>query len=272
MWRKRFKTVFLGVLYGLGKNSLAERLDASLEEADHIIQSLYKSFPKLRQYVEEQGRYPLEHDGYINTMLGDKLRIREYYEYLPKAKTDREASNLIARCQRLGVNLPIQGGTSSIMACGFMNNIRKSLEEGWEQPLQPIIVVHDSNTNYVPVEKLFEIRSFYDENYTKYCSTIGPGIFLLFDLLAGYSYETAKEMKKIDDNTVEFSGDAFSILKIYDKVMACRSFKVECDMTREEIEAQKQMIDDPIDRFIREQGCNMTKDISSIKVKFHRCA
>lgn len=30
------------------------------------------------------------------------------------------------------------------MACGFMNNIRESLKENWKQPLQPIIVVHDS--------------------------------------------------------------------------------------------------------------------------------
>ena len=270
MWRKRFKTVFLGVLYGLGKNSLAERLDASLEEADNIIQSLYKSFPQLRTYVDYQGQFPLEHDGYINTMLGDRLRVREFYEYLPKAKTDREKTNLVARIKRLGVNLPIQGGTSSIMACGFMNNIRKSIEEKWKQPLQPIIVVHDSNTNYVPVEKMFEIRSFYDTNYTKYCSTIGPGIFLLFDLLAGYSYETAKEMKQIDNNTIEFSGDAYSILKIYDKLMNCKSINVSCDQTREWIEEQKMMIEDPVDRFIREGGCNMTKDISSITVRFHK--
>ena len=42
-------------------------------------------------------------------MLGDKLRVREYYDYLPKAKTERERNNLIARIQRLGVNLPING-------------------------------------------------------------------------------------------------------------------------------------------------------------------
>jgi hypothetical protein len=28
------------------------------------------------------------------------------------------------------------------MASGFFNNIRESIEEGWEVPLQPIIVVH----------------------------------------------------------------------------------------------------------------------------------
>lgn len=141
-WRKRFKTIFLGVLYGLGKKSLADRLECSLEEADMIIQGLYNAFPKLREYVESQGAYPLENDGYINTFLGDKLRLIEYYKYLPKAKSERERGNIIARIQRLGTNLPIQGGTSSIMACGFNNNIRQSIREGWKQVLQPIIVVH----------------------------------------------------------------------------------------------------------------------------------
>lgn len=109
MWRKRFKTIFLGVLYGLGKNSLAERLECSIEESDRIIQGLYKSFPKLREYVDVQSQYPFDHSGYVNTMLGDKLRLAEYTDYLPKAKDDRERNNIIARIRRLGVNLPIQG-------------------------------------------------------------------------------------------------------------------------------------------------------------------
>lgn len=141
MWRKRFKTVFLGVLYGLGRKSLAERLNCSEDEAEDIIQGLYKSFPKLREYVEQQGKYPFNHEGYVNTMLGDKLRPAEW-DYIKKSTDRREIANLNARLTRLGVNLPIQGGTSSIMARGFMNNIRESLRENWNKPLQPIIVVH----------------------------------------------------------------------------------------------------------------------------------
>ena len=141
MWRKRFKTVFLGVLYGLGRKSLAERLNCSEDEADNIIQGLYTSFPKLREYVDQQGKYPFSHEGYVNTMLGDKLKPAEW-EYIKKAKSRGELNNLNARLTRLGVNLPIQGGTASIMACGFMNNIRESIKENWYRPLQPIIVVH----------------------------------------------------------------------------------------------------------------------------------
>ena len=103
MWRKRFKTIFLGVLYGLGKRSLAERLNCSEDEAEDIIQGLYKSFPKLREYVESQQKYPFEHKGYINTFMGDKLKVDEWRFY-EKAKTQGEKRNLTARIQRLGVN------------------------------------------------------------------------------------------------------------------------------------------------------------------------
>ena len=128
----------------------------------------------------------------------------------------------------------------------------------------------DSNTNYVPVSKIFDIRKFYDVNYTDHCATIGPKIRLLFDLLAGASYETAKEMKQIDEDTIEFSGDAYSLLKIYDKIMSCKEIMPECSMTRDEIISNMQPVTDPYYRFILEGGCNMTKDVSKIKVRFHR--
>lgn len=219
--------------------------------------------------MEGQGEYPLEHNGYIRTMLGDKLKIVEW-DYLEKATSDREKKNLIARIQRLGVNLPIQGGTSIIMQHGFFNNIRESIKEGWKMPLQPLITVHDSNTNYVPVEKIFDIRKFYDINYTEHCATVGPKIRLLFDLLAGYSYETAKELKQLDDDTIEFKGDAYSLLKIYDKIMNCESLHADCNMSREDIVNSMSLITDPYARFIMEEGCNMTKDTSKIVLRFHR--
>ena len=276
-WRKKFKTVFLGVLYGLGKNSLAVRLDSSVEEAEKIIQSLYHAFPKLREYVDRQGKYPLQHSGYINTMLGDKLQVQEWSILKKTGNTDRERNNIIARIQRLGVNLPIQGGTSSIMQSGFFNNIRVSVEHGKNQEsvfhkhaLQPIITVHDSNTNLIPVEFLFDARPYYDKNYTEYCHNIGPGIYLLFDLLAGYSYERATTLNQIDQDTIEFTGSSYQIIGLYDKIMSCKDIQPECDTTREDILKAAQPVNDPYQRFIIEGGCSMVKDLSRITVRFHR--
>lgn len=199
-------------------------------------------------------------------MLNDKLKIKEYDLWL-KA-TPREKNNLKARCERLGVNLPIQGGTASIMASGFFNNIRESIREGWKQPLQPIIVVHDSNTNYVPTSKIFEIRKFYDTYYTGYCAGYGPKIKLLFDLLAGDAYECAMPMKMIDENTIEFEGSAYAMTRMYDKIMSCKDLKVECDTKREDLVPN--WITHPILRFIREKGTQVRRDESKYVVRFKK--
>lgn len=107
-WRKKFKTIFLGILYGLGKNSLAERLNCSTEDAENIIQTVYNAYPELDEYIKQQQNYPFSHEGKINTFFGDILVPKEW-EYYNEATTQREKKNLEARIKRLGVNLPIQG-------------------------------------------------------------------------------------------------------------------------------------------------------------------
>jgi DNA polymerase I-like protein with 3'-5' exonuclease and polymerase domains len=266
-WRKKFKTVFLGVLYGLGKTTLAGKLHCSVDEALKIIESLYNAFQQLRVYVSGQQDYPLSHDGFVNTMLGDKLQanIWESYKY---SKLPSEKRQLEQAIKRLGVNMPIQGGTSVIMASGFFNTIRKSFEDEWELPLQPIIVVHDSNTNYVPVDHLFEISEFYDKYFTEYCASYGPKIVLLFDLLAGTGYESAMPMKVIDKSTLEFSGSAYQILSLYDRLMNSPDIKVEANMKREDL--VNNWIEDPVQRFIMEKGVCVWKDTSNYTIQFHK--
>lgn len=266
-WRKRFKTVFLGVLYGLGKSTLSGKLHCSVDEALQIIDSLYKAFQQLRTYVSSQQDYPLSHDGFVNTMLGDKMRVNIWEEY-KYAKTSSEKRQLEQKVKRLGVNMPIQGGTSVIMASGFFNTIRRSYEEGWRLPLQPIIVVHDSNTNYVPVDHLFEISDFYNKYFTEYCASYGPKIVLLFDLLAGTGYESAMPLKMIDKKTIEFTGSAYQILSLYDRLMDSPDISVEANMKREDIVPN--WVTDPVQRFIMEKGTCVWKDISNYKIQFKK--
>jgi hypothetical protein len=266
-WRKKFKTVFLGVLYGLGKTTLANKLHCTVDEALQIIESLYNAFSQLRTYVSGQQDFPLTHDGYVNTMLGDKLRVNIWDEY-KYAKSSGEKRQLEQTIKRLGVNMPIQGGTSVIMASGFFNTIRRSYEEGWELPLQPIIVVHDSNTNYVPIDHLFEISKFYDKYFTEYCASYGPKIVLLFDLLAGTGYESAMPMKVIDDKTIEFTGSAYQILSLYDRLMDSPDIQVEASLSRDAI--KNNWVEDPVQRFILEKGTCVWKDVSNYTIQFRK--
>lgn len=75
-------------------------------------------------------------------------------------------------------------------------------------------------------------------------------------------------MKALDDNTIQFSGSAYSMRKIYEKIMNCPSLQVECDTKYEDLVSN--WVTDPIDRFIREKGTNIIKDTSSYTVTFKK--
>lgn len=155
------------------------------------------------------------------------------------------------------------------MSSGFFNNVRVSIEKGWENPLIPIITVHDSNTNYLNIKHIMNIRSYYDEFYTRYCKGITPHISLLFDLNCGISYERATELKQIDEDTIEFSGSAYQLLSLYDKLMNHKDLiQVECSVKREDLIPQ--FVTNPIERFILEKGTSMIKDLSKYTIQFHK--
>ena len=86
--------------------------------------------------------------------------------------------------------------------------------------------------------------------------------------MAGDAYERAMPMKMIDDNTIEFTGNAYSMVRMYDKIMGCKDLKVECSMKREDLIPK--FVQNPIDRFIKEKGTNIVKDLSSYTVQFKR--
>ena len=270
-WRKKFKTIFLGILYGLGKQNLANQLNCTIDEAERVIQAVYNAYPKLREYVAGQQQKPLLPDrfgelGNVNTFFGDRLHLREYDLWL-KTTNSYEKKNLEARIKRLGVNLPIQGGTSTAMASGFFNDLRVAKENNWT--LTSFITVHDSNTCDFPADKLWDMRPFYDKNFTDYCYEM-TGIKLLFDILIGVTYQDACEAKQIDKDTVELVGNARSHLMILDELdkCKCRGLNYEINVPRESIIPN--YIEDPMDRFMREKGCSMVMDISKYKIQYKR--
>lgn len=262
-WRKNFKQIFLGILYGLGRKTLSENLNTTEDEAQRIIDVVYKSYPKLREYIAGQQKYPFEHDGCINTFFGDRLQVDEWKWY-QKTDNPREKRSLEARISRLAVNLPIQGGTSAAMSSGFYNDLRVASQEGWN--LTSFVTVHDSNTCNFPVEKLWELRSFYDENFTEFCYKL-TGIKLLFDILIGATYQDACEAKQIDSNTIELTGNARSIHMILDE-LNYKNIKYECSIDPNEIIPE--IVENPIQRFIKEEGCSFVMDESDYTIQLKK--
>jgi DNA polymerase I-like protein with 3'-5' exonuclease and polymerase domains len=120
--RKAAKTIGLGLMYGMGKQKLANSLDLPLDEAGELIQSFHMNVPFLKGTVNAVMKR-IEHpasNGSIRTLLGRKCRfpLWEPVEYginkaLPREQAVVEYGPRIKRAMTYkGLNRLIQGSAA----------------------------------------------------------------------------------------------------------------------------------------------------------------
>lgn len=263
LWRGRFKTILLGVMYGMGVKTLASRLGVEESSAVTLIDTMFGQFNVLKDYIDQMKQWPLDHDGYIKMLLGDHLRS-PHWKFVKRSDGSIDKGAL-SGTQRHGINYQIQSASAVSMASGFWNNIRSAKAEGFN--LAPIIVVHDSNTNYFPIEKIFEIKEFYREHFTKFCQE-QLNIPFLFDLLVGTNYNDAVELEDVSENTVKLSGNAHSLLAILNKIDSDSNIVYKLNRSREDLIPN--YVTDPIERFIKESGTSLIMDKSFYEIEIQR--
>lgn len=72
--RQSVKEILLGIMYGRGVNSIAEKLHITTEDAQQIINNFYDSFPKVREFVTFTQEFARDY-GYVQTIWGRKRRL-----------------------------------------------------------------------------------------------------------------------------------------------------------------------------------------------------
>jgi DNA polymerase-1 len=129
--RSNAKTVNFGIIYGVSAFGLSNQTDLSRSEAKELIDTYYRTYPKLRNYMSAQVDFAREH-GYVQTVLGR----RRYLNAI-------NGSNAIVRgaAERNAVNAPIQGSAADIIKIAMIN-IHKKLSEG-NYKSKMLLQVHD---------------------------------------------------------------------------------------------------------------------------------
>ncbi len=129
--RSNAKTVNFGIIYGVSAFGLSNQTDLSRSEAKELIETYYESYPKLKNYMNEQIHFARE-NGYVQTVLGR----RRYLNAI-------NASNAIVRgaAERNAINAPIQGSAADIIKIAMIN-IHNKLEEG-NYKSKMLLQVHD---------------------------------------------------------------------------------------------------------------------------------
>ncbi len=145
--RSNAKTVNFGIIYGVSAFGLSNQTDLSRAESKDLIDTYYKTYPKLRNYMSEQVDFARE-NGYVQTVLGRRRYLK-----------DINGSNAIVRgaAERNAVNAPIQGSAADIIKIAMIN-IHKKLEEG-NYKSKMLLQVHDELVFDVFKPELEELKT-----------------------------------------------------------------------------------------------------------------
>ncbi len=129
--RSNAKTVNFGIIYGVSAFGLSNQTDLSRAESKELIETYYKTYPKLRNYMGEQVDFARD-NGYVQTVLGRRRYLK-----------DINAGNQVVRgaAERNAVNAPIQGSAADIIKIAMIN-IHKKLTEG-DYKTKMLLQVHD---------------------------------------------------------------------------------------------------------------------------------
>lgn len=129
--RRKAKTANFGIIYGISIFGLAERLNIPRAESKELIEGYFKSYPGVRDYMDESIRIAKE-KGYVETIFKRK-------RYLP----DINSHNAIVRgyAERNAINAPIQGSAADIIKVAMVRIYNRFEEEGLKSKM--ILQVHD---------------------------------------------------------------------------------------------------------------------------------
>lgn len=129
--RSNAKTVNFGIIYGVSAFGLSNQTDLSRGEAKELIDTYYKTYPKLRNYMSELVDFARD-NGYVQTVLGRRRYLK-----------DINAANAVVRgaAERNAVNAPIQGSAADIIKIAMINIFNKLSEGNYQSKM--LLQVHD---------------------------------------------------------------------------------------------------------------------------------
>ncbi|MGI9546802.1 MAG: DNA polymerase I [Flavobacteriaceae bacterium] len=129
--RGNAKTVNFGIIYGVSAFGLSNQTELSRTEAKELIDTYYKTYPKLRNYISDQIDFARDH-GYVQTVMGRRRYLK-----------DINAGNAVVRgaAERNAVNAPIQGSAADIIKVAMIRIHQKLQEEEYKSKM--LLQVHD---------------------------------------------------------------------------------------------------------------------------------
>ncbi len=109
--RRKAKAINFGIIYGISSYGLAKQISVSNPEAESFLQSYFKKFPEIRDYMQDTLSFCKKH-GYVKNIFNRK-------SYFPNINDKNHT--LKSFQERAAINAPIQGAAADIIRLAMIN-------------------------------------------------------------------------------------------------------------------------------------------------------
>jgi DNA polymerase-1 len=149
--RRKAKEINFGIIYGMSKYGLSNRLEISVDEAETFIFEYFATYPKIQEFMQDTIQFASQ-NGFVVTM---KNRRR----YLPQiASTNRQLREF---GERTSINTPIQGSAADLIKIAMINVHNAIEDKGLKSKM--ILQVHDELVFEVPKNEIEEMKKLVKE-------------------------------------------------------------------------------------------------------------
>ena len=129
-YRRKAKAINFGIIYGITQYGLAKQISVSHTEALDFINSYFKKFPEIKDYMNTTVK-TCRKQGYVTNIFGRRIHLRGINDKNFSVRSFQE---------RAAINAPIQGSAADIIRLAMIK-IDKILEES--QKAKMLLQIHD---------------------------------------------------------------------------------------------------------------------------------
>ena len=167
------KMVNFGIIYGISAFGLSQRLKISRAEAAKLIETYFKLYPKIKDFMEKSIATARE-KGYATTILGRRRTLR-----------DISSRNATARqsAERDAINTPIQGSAADLIKIAMVRISRALSENAMRSRM--VLQIHDELVFDAPLEEVDRLKEIVRREMT---SAIDFGVPLEVEIGTGSNW------------------------------------------------------------------------------------
>ena len=103
--RRKAKAINFGIIYGITQYGLAKQISVSNQEAQEFINSYFKKFPEIKDYMQSTIKF-CRKNGYVSNIFGRRIHLRGINDKNFSVRSFQE---------RAAINAPIQSSAADII-------------------------------------------------------------------------------------------------------------------------------------------------------------